>query len=94
MEQEKKEKNIDRGEMVMTKCYEALIQEKNGIIENIAYKCNRKDKCCDSEICGTECQHTLNKEYAVDIGNEKDKQVIETKIYADGNLIKKIVEYR
>ncbi len=78
----------------MEKYYNAIIKEKDGIIKSIAYKCNKKDKCCNSEICGTECQYTHNKEYAIDLANEKDKQVIETKIYSEGNLIKKIIEYR
>ncbi len=78
----------------MEKCYKTLIKEKDGIIRSIAYKCNQKDKCCNSEMCGTECQHTLNKEYAIDFANEESKQVTETRIYADGNLIKKIIEYK
>lgn len=56
--------------MVVEKCYKTLIKEKDGIIRSIAYKCNQKDKCCNSEMCGTECQHTLNKEYAIDFANE------------------------
>lgn len=78
----------------MEKCYNAIVKEKDGIIKSIAYKCNRKDKCCDSEICGTECQYTLNKNCAIDVGNEKDKQTIETKIYANEILIKRIIEYK
>lgn len=78
----------------MEKCYNAIVKEKDGIIKSIAYKCNRRDKCCNSEICGTECQYTLNKDCAVDMGNEKDRQIIETKIYAGGSLIKKITEYK
>lgn len=53
----------------------------------------KKNKCYNSEICGTECQYTLNKEYAIDFANEESKQVTEIRIYADGNLIKKIIEY-
>lgn len=78
----------------MIKCYEALIKERNGKIESIAYKCNKRDKCCNSKICGTECNHTFNKEYAVDIVTEESRQVIETNIYADGRLRKKIIEYK
>lgn len=78
----------------MIKCYEALIKERDGEIESIAYKCNKRDKCCNSEICGTECNHTLNKEFAIDMGEEESRQVIETNIYANGKLIKKIIEYK
>ena len=93
MDMEKEKEAYNRGEMVMKKCYEAMIFEKDGIIESNAYKCNRKDKCYNNEICGRECKHTLNKEYAIDIGDESDKQVIETNIYYEGKLVKKIIEY-
>lgn len=78
----------------MKRCYEALIKEEDGKIESIAYRCNQKDKCCNSEICGTECKYTLNKECAIDLGKGESKQVIETNVYANGRLIKKIIEYK
>ena len=43
----------------------------------------------ESPAAGRECKHTLNKEYAIDIGDESDKQVIETNIYYEGKLVKK-----
>lgn len=78
----------------MKRCYEAMIIEEDGMIESIAYKCNKKDKCCNSEICGSDCKYTLNKEYAIDIAREEDKQVTETRYYCEGKLIKRIIEYR
>ena len=78
----------------MEKLYKTIIKEEDGLIKSIAYRCNQKDRCCNSRICGTECQYTLNKEYAIDFANEESKQIIETKIYADGKLIKEIIEYK
>ena len=94
MELEKKEKTDNEGEMVMEKYYRAIIKEDDEIIKNIAYKCNQKDKCCNSELCGTECQYTLNKKYAIDLATEESKQTIETRIYTDGKLTKRIIEYK
>lgn len=78
----------------MNKIYKVMIKEKNGIIESIAYKCNQKDKCCNSKRCGTECQYTLNKECAIDFANEESKEVIEIDVYVDGKFAKKIIEYK
>lgn len=78
----------------MKKCYQAMVIECDGKIKSIAYKCNKKDKCCNSEMCGKECQYTLNKECAIDIASEEDNQVIETYFYSNGELVKKIVEYK
>ncbi len=49
----------------MERCYNAIIKERDGEIKSIAYKCNQKDKCRNSKLCGIECQHTLNKDCAI-----------------------------
>lgn len=80
----------------MIKEYEAKIIEEDGILKDILYKCDKtKNIECNKRNCGGEfCNYTKDKRFAVDFAKEKDIQIIETKIYASGKLVRRIIDYK
>lgn len=80
----------------MIKEYEAKIIEEDGILKDILYKCDKaRNNECNKKNCGRDfCNYTKDKRYAIDLAKEKDKTVIETKIYSSGKLVRRIIDYK
>lgn len=80
----------------MIKEYEAKIIEEDGMLKDILYKCDKqKNVECNKRNCGGEfCNYTKDKRYAIDFAKGKDIEVIETKVYVSGKLVRKIIDYK
>ncbi len=80
----------------MIKEYEAKIIEEDGMLKDILYKCDKARNIeCNKKNCGGEfCNYTKDKRYAIDFAKGKDINVIETKIYASGKLVRRIIDYK
>lgn len=80
----------------MIKEYEAKIIEEDGMLKDILYKCDKQKNIeCNKRNCGGEfCNYTKDKRYAIDFAKGKDLEVIETKIYVSGKLVRRIIDYK
>lgn len=80
----------------MIKEYEAKIIEEDGMLKDILYKCDKqKNVECNKRNCGGEfCNYTKDKRYAIDFAKGKDIEVIETKVYVSGKLVRRIIDYK
>lgn len=80
----------------MIKEYEAKIIEEDGMLKDILYKCDKqKNVECNKRNCGGEfCNYTKDKRYAIDFARGKDIEVIETKVYVSGKLVRRIIDYK
>lgn len=80
----------------MIKEYEAKIIEEDGMLRDILYKCDKqKNVECNKRNCGGEfCNYTKDKRYAIDFAKGKDIEVIETKVYVSGKLVRRIIDYK
>ena len=80
----------------MIKEYEAKIIEEDGMLIDILYKCDKqKNVECNKRNCGGEfCNYTKDKRYAIDFARGKDIEVIETKVYVSGKLVRRIIDYK
>lgn len=80
----------------MIREYEAKIIEEDGMLRDILYKCDKqKNVECNKRNCGGEfCNYTKDKRYAIDFAKGKDIEVIETKVYVSGKLVRRIIDYK